>query len=85
MARSIGVTPADMLLKIVKVPGLALLATIGFLSVSFLALHLDSGLLSISFFYSLCFLDTLASSSLLPFSIYVWYIYIYLYRKSKNK
>lgn len=29
-------TPADMLLKIVKVPGLALLATIGFLSVSLL-------------------------------------------------
>ena len=47
-ARSVGVTPADMLLKIVKVPGLALLATIGFLSVSFFYFFLFS-----SFFFIL--------------------------------
>ena len=49
-ARSVGVTPADMLLKIVKVPGLALLATIGFLSVSFSFIFL-SFLLSFLFWF----------------------------------
>ena len=62
-------TPADMLLKIVKVPGLALLATIGFLSVSF------------SFFFS-SFLFFLVCISPLLFRLCLYtntsYIYTFL-------
>ena len=68
-ARSVGVTPADMLLKIVKVPGLALLATIGFLSVSFFYFF---SLFFFLFYFGLYFSPFVSSVSLYQYILYIY-------------